>query len=242
MRRFFRFASEMRWREDDPSRAIESPKLPKSLPRYLELAEIEALVAATGAMPRRRGALARAALELLFASGLRVSEMLALRREALAAGGAGVLLIRGKGGRERLVPFSEAARAALADLPKTRAPRSWLFPGRDPARPMTRQGLAKLLKEVALAAGIDPARLSPHVLRHSFATHLLAGGADLRAVQALLGHASITTTEIYTHLAAERLRRVVEAHHPLGEAGRGRKQGPSADALGPEEPDAQGSG
>jgi integrase/recombinase XerD len=156
--------------------------------------------------------------------------MLALRRDVIE-GRRDVLLVRGKGGRERLVPISEAARAALAEMAdETGQPSPWLFPGRNPRTPMTRQGLALLLKEVAVQAGIDPARLSPHVLRHSFATHLLAGGADLRSVQALLGHSSIATTEIYTHLAAERLRRVVETHHPLGRAGNG--EGRKGEAQG----------
>ncbi len=131
-----------------------------------------------------------------------------------------MLAIRGKGGRERLVPLGRAAREAAAAM-AAGADGPWLFPGRDPARPMTRQGFALLLKPVACAAGLDPARVSPHVLRHSFASHMLARGADLRSLQTLLGHADIATTQIYTHVQPERLQRLVEAHHPLA---RGRRR------------------
>ena len=154
-----------------------------------------------------------AALEILYATGLRVSELLALPRAALA-GDAAVLMVRGKGGKERLVPLSDAARDAAAALNAGRTGR-WLFPGGKPGQPLTRQGFAQALKLVALAAGIDPGRVSPHVLRHSFASHMLARGADLRSLQLLLGHADIATTQIYTHVLAERLQRLVEAHHPL---------------------------
>jgi integrase/recombinase XerD len=130
-----------------------------------------------------------------------------------------VLLVRGKGGKERIVPLSaparDAAAALLATLGEAARQSRWLFAGRDPRHAMTRQGFGLLLKQVALAAGIDPARVSPHVLRHSFASHLLARGADLRSLQLLLGHADIATTQIYTHVLAERLQRLVEAHHPL---------------------------
>lgn len=159
--------------------------------------------------------MARAALEIMYATGLRVSELLALPRGALS-GDAPVLMVRGKGERDRIVPLSEKARAAAASLAALDEGRSrWLFPGRDPRRPMTRQGFALLLKLVALEAGLDPARVSPHVLRHSFASHLLAHGADLRSLQLLLGHADIVTTQIYTHVLGERLQRLVEDHHPL---------------------------
>jgi integrase/recombinase XerD len=130
-----------------------------------------------------------------------------------------VLLVRGKGGKERIVPLSDSARdaaaALVATLGEAAKKSTWLFAGRDPRHAMTRQGFALLLKQVALDAGLDPARVSPHVLRHSFASHLLARGADLRSLQLLLGHADIATTQIYTHVLAERLQRLVEAHHPL---------------------------
>ena len=178
-------------------------------------------------LPGRRGAVARAALEILYATGLRVSELLALPRRALA-GDAAVLLIRGKGGKERIVPLSDAREAGgrgAGGARRTRAAR-YLFPGRDPRRALTRQAFFLLLKQVALAAGLDPARVSPHVLRHSFASHLLAHGADLRSLQLLLGHADIATTQIYTHVLAERLQRLVEAHHPLARRGL-REQAPT---------------
>ena len=127
-----------------------------------------------------------------------------------------MLLIKGKGGKERIVPLSDSAReASLALIARSSRPERFLFPGRDPKRALTRQAFFLLLKQVALDAGLDPARVSPHVLRHSFASHLLAHGADLRSLQKLLGHADISTTQIYTHVEAERLRRLVEAHHPL---------------------------
>jgi integrase/recombinase XerD len=127
-----------------------------------------------------------------------------------------MILMRGKGGRERIVPLSAAARDAAAALRAARdKPAKYLFPGRDPRQAMTRQGFALILKQAALAAGIAPGRVSPHVLRHSFATHLLARGADLRSLQKLLGHADVSTTQIYTHVLAERLAQLVAAHHPL---------------------------
>jgi integrase/recombinase XerD len=185
------------------------------LPKYLSEQEVDSLLAASPRLPGRRGAIARAAVEILYATGLRVSELLALPRRALASD-ASVLLIRGKGGRERIVPLSDAAREAAAALVALDDNDSrHLFPGRDKRRTLTRQAFFLLLKHVALEAGLDPARISPHVLRHSFASHLLAHGADLRSLQLLLGHADIATTQIYTHVLAERLQRLVEAHHPL---------------------------
>lgn len=214
LRQFHRFLLED-GRADDPTTLLDAPHLPRLLPKYLAEQEVDALLAAAAAREGLSGRLAHAALEILYASGLRVSELLALPRRAIGADTA-VLLVRGKGGKERIVPLSDPARAAAAalvtELPKGGA---WLFPGRNPRRPMTRQGFALLLKQVAIAAGLDPARVSPHVLRHSFASHLLAHGADLRSLQLLLGHADIATTQIYTHVTAERLQRLVEAHHPL---------------------------
>ena len=131
------------------------------------------------------------------------------------AEGAELLMVKGKGGKERLVPLSAAATRAAAALVADAPTSKHLFPGRDPTEPMTRQGFWLMIKHVALVAVIDPARVSPHVLRHSFASHMLARGADLRSLQALLGHSDIATTQIYTHVLAERLQRLVEAHHPL---------------------------
>lgn len=211
LRQFHRFLLREEVRGDDPTDRLESPRLPGALPKLLSHAEVDALLAAAAALPSARQAAAmRAALEVLYSTGLRISELLMLPRTALA-GDAALLLVRGKGGKERLVPLSDAARAAAAALPAGR----WLFPGRDARKPMTRQGFARALKDVALAAGLDPARVSPHVLRHSFASHMLARGADLRSLQMLLGHADIATTQIYTHVLDERLARLVAAHHPL---------------------------
>jgi integrase/recombinase XerD len=219
LRQFHRFLLREGVRDDDPTALLDAPKLPRSLPKYLSEQEVEALLDAAHQMQGARGALARAALETLYATGLRVSELLALPRRALA-GDAAVLLIRGKGGKERIVPLSDAAKeAAQALAAQQDAGARYLFHGRDPRRPLTRQAFFLLLKDVALKAGFDPARVSPHVLRHSFASHLLAHGADLRSLQLLLGHSDIATTQIYTHVLAERLARLVEAHHPLAQQG-----------------------
>ncbi len=218
LRQFHRFLLREGVRADDPTALLDAPRLKPALPKYLSESEVDQLLEAAGRRPGRAGAVARAALEILYATGLRVSELLGLPRRALS-GDAAVLLVRGKGGKERIVPLSDAARTAAAALtaelgePAKGSP--WLFAGRNPRHAMTRQGFALLLKQVALDAGLDPARVSPHVLRHSFASHMLARGADLRSLQLLLGHADIATTQIYTHVLAERLQRLVEAHHPL---------------------------
>ncbi len=214
LRQFHRFLLSEGRREDDPTGGLDAPRLPKSLPKALERAEVAALLATAAARADPSGAMVLAALELLYAAGLRVSELLALPRAALAAQGE-TIRVRGKGGRERMVPLSAASRAAAAAWLALAPASRWLFPGRDPRRAMTRQGFARALKDLALAAGLDPALVSPHVLRHSFATHLLEGGADLRSLQMLLGHADIATTEIYTKVAGERLARLVGTHHPL---------------------------
>ena len=217
IRQFHRFLLREGVREDDPTQLLDSPRLPPALPKYLTEAEVDALLAATAALKPAQGLLAAAALEILYATGLRVSELLALPRGALSSDRQ-VLMVRGKGGKERVVPLSQAARdASAAWLAAQQDPKAsrWLFPGRDPRQAMTRQGFALLLKQVALQAGLDPARVSPHVLRHSFASHMLARGADLRSLQTLLGHADIATTQIYTHVLAERLRALVAQHHPL---------------------------
>jgi len=215
LRQFHRFLLREGIRPDDPTGLLDTPKLPGVLPKYLSEAEVDALLAAAGGLPGRPGLVARTALEILYATGLRVTELLSLPRTALA-GDAALVMVKGKGGKERLVPLSDAAKQAAAELVALSDKRvRWLFPGRDPGRPLTRQAFFLLLKQVALQAGIDPARVSPHVLRHSFASHMLAHGADLRSLQMLLGHADIATTQIYTHVLEERLRKLVEAHHPL---------------------------
>jgi integrase/recombinase XerD len=214
IRQFHRFLVAEQIRDDDPTQRLDTPKLPRPLPKYLSEDEVDALLAAARSRPAAGASLVTAALEMLYATGLRISELLALPRTALA-GDAALLMIKGKGGKERLVPLSDAARDAVAAmLAQRRKPNRWLFASRG-GKAITRQGFAVILKQVALQAGIDPDRVSPHVLRHSFASHMLARGADLRSLQLLLGHADIATTQIYTHVLAERLQRLVEAHHPL---------------------------
>ncbi|MBS0560364.1 MAG: tyrosine recombinase [Proteobacteria bacterium] len=224
LRQFHRFLLREGVRDDDPTALLDAPRIRPALPKYLSEEEVDALLAAASRRAGKAGAVARAALEILYATGLRVSELLGLPRQALT-GDAAMLLVRGKGGKERLVPLSDTARDAAAALiaaqGKAAKAGPWLFPGRNARHAMTRQGFALLLKQVALDAGLDPARVSPHVLRHSFASHLLARGADLRSLQLLLGHADIATTQIYTHVLAERLQRLVDAHHPLARAAAG---------------------
>ncbi|GBQ29288.1 tyrosine recombinase [Gluconacetobacter azotocaptans] len=230
LKQFHLFLAREGVRPDNPADLLDAPRLAAPLPRFLSESEVDSLLAACApgadseAPGARRWLVARAALEMLYASGLRISELLALPRRSLV-GAAQMLLVRGKGGRERVVPLSAAARtAAEALVAHDRAQGSpYLFPGRDPRRPLTRQGFDRILHDVGLRAGLDPERLSPHVLRHSFATHMLARGADLRALQVLLGHADIATTQIYTHVLAERLRQALEAHHPLAQATAGTK-------------------
>jgi integrase/recombinase XerD len=219
LRQFHRFLLREGIRPDDPTGLLDTPKLPGVLPKYLSEAEVDTLLDAARGLPGRPGVVARTALEILYAAGLRVTELLSLPRTALA-GDAALVMVKGKGGKERLVPLSNAAKQAAAELVALSDKRvRWLFPGRSPAQPLTRQAFFLLLKQVALKAGIDPARVSPHVLRHSFASHMLAHGADLRSLQMLLGHADIATTQIYTHVLEERLRKLVEDHHPLAVIG-----------------------
>ncbi len=240
IRQLYRFAYEEGWRGDNPAGRVTGPGKSRALPKTLSLAEVEALLAAardeTGANspgPNSLGAADRlrntCLMELLYATGMRVSELVTLP-VAAARGDPRMLLVRGKGGKERMVPLSAPARTALIDwlaardasaarttaaLPRVTA-SPYLFPNRDAAAGhMTRQAFHALLKHLAARAGIAPARVSPHVLRHAFASHLLAGGADLRAIQVLLGHADISTTEIYTHVLDERLKALVLEKHPL---------------------------
>jgi integrase/recombinase XerD len=222
LRQFHLFLLKEGMRTDDPTSQLDTPRLPKPLPKFLSEQEVDALLEAAIRKPGRPGALGRAVLELLYATGMRVSELLSLPRSALGVK-VDVMIIKGKGGKERMVPLSRAAKeAAAALLAVTEANSLWLFPGRDPKQPLTRQAFFLLLKQIALAAGLDPERVSPHVLRHSFASHMLARGADLRSLQMLLGHADIATAQIYTHIQVERLRKLVEDHHPLAEAWSGR--------------------
>lgn len=215
IRGFYKFLAREGIRADDPSMLLDGPQVRPALPKYLAEAEVDALLSAAG-----HSLVARAALEMLYSTGLRVSELLGIRRHALTSG-TDTLIVRGKGGKERMVLLSRPAREAAAAL-MAGTPGPFLFAGRDPRRAMTRQGMGLVLKQVALEAGLDPARVSPHVLRHSFASHMLARGADLRSLQMLLGHADIATTQIYTHVLAERLQELVQMHHPLAQIGRGR--------------------
>ncbi|MBP0491455.1 tyrosine recombinase [Roseomonas indoligenes] len=219
LRQFHRFLAREGVRADDPTEALDSPRKPALLPRPLREAEVEALIAAAGALPERRAPLAVAVCELLYCSGLRASELVELPLAAMRADSP-LVTVRGKGGKERLVPISARAReAALAARAGAPEGSRWLFPSRGASGHLTRQTLNNLLREAALAAGIDPERVSPHVLRHSFASHLLGRGADLRSLQVLLGHADIATTQIYTQVLEERLRALVEEHHPLARGG-----------------------
>jgi len=206
----------------NPAAIVESPKAGRPLPKILLNQDINLLLdEARGRVARSEGKARFKAerlyclLELLAATGLRVSELVGLTIRAVTSDDA-FLAIRGKGGRERLVPISDRARKALKDYLKTLgAEAKWLFPSHGASGCLTRQHFALELKALAVACGIDPAKVSPHVLRHAFASYLLECGADLRAVQQMLGHADISTTQIYTHVQAGRLQAVVESHHPL---------------------------
>jgi integrase/recombinase XerD len=225
LRQFFRFLLSESVRADDPSAAIDAPKRGRRLPKVLSEADIKVLLDAARALDGDEGLRATALLEVLYAAGLRVSELLSLPASAAAAHN-GVLIVRGKGNKERMVPLTRDAVAALQRWLPARAKSGrespWLFPSPSRKRPLTRQWFAQLLKTLAAAAGLDPRRVSPHVVRHAFASHLLAHGADLRAVQEMLGHADIATTQIYTHVLEERLKSAVREHHPLARPARGR--------------------
>jgi integrase/recombinase XerD len=197
LRQFYRFLFLEGRRTDDPTLHVDAPRLARPLPRLLSEAEIEALIEASRRREGPDGLRLTALLELLYATGLRVSELISLPLSAIPKEREW-LRVRGKGGKERIVPVGGAARRALDDWLAARA-----------------ACVAQLLKALAPEAGIDHARISPHVLRHAFASHLVAHGADLRAVQAMLGHADIATTQVYTHLQAEHLHGVVRDHHPL---------------------------
>jgi integrase/recombinase XerD len=221
-RQFHRFVLAEGWRADDPTSRIEAPRRGRPLPRFLTREEARRLIEAAGARDGAAGARLGAMVELLYASGLRVSELVALPLAPFVQDPA-YLIVAGKGGKERLAPLNDAARSAVKDyltvrssfLPRGVKTSPWLFPSRGRGGRLTARRLAQLLDEAAILAGLDPARVSPHVLRHAFATHLLEGGADLRVVQTLLGHADIATTQIYTHVTQDRLREVVETRHPL---------------------------
>jgi integrase/recombinase XerD len=229
IRQLHRVAFLEGWRGDDPAALLKGPKKARRLPPALSEGDVERLLAAARAHGRDEAARLRTAclVELLYATGLRVSELVTLPAAAVR-GDPRMVLVRGKGGRERMAPLSEPARAALgawlaardaaeaARDPTGRSRSPFLFPAaRGRSGHLTRERFFAIVKALAVEAGLDPATVSPHALRHAFATHLLAGGADLRVIQTLLGHASISTTEIYTHVRDERLRALVLEKHPL---------------------------
>jgi integrase/recombinase XerD len=234
LRQFFKFLVAEKLRGDDPSAAIDGPKLGRALPKLLDEEEMTRLIAVCAALDGPTGTRLKALVELSYASGLRVSELVGMPL-ATVLREQPVLIVRGKGSKERMVPLNPAARSALnaylehrkSFLPKGAngkpSASPYLFPSRGKEGHLTRQRYGQMLKELALKANIAPERISPHVLRHAFATHLLDHGADLRSLQKMLGHADIATTQIYTHVAGGRLKALVEAHHPLA-AGRGRKK------------------
>ena len=221
LRRFFGFLVDEGLRKDDPSAALPRPRLERPLPRILDADEVARMFeraedrAASGESNAVRNL---ALLELLYGSGLRASVLVTLPRGALRKGQP-FLILRGKGGKERLVPISSRAEAAVERwLEHIAGPSGWLFPGGKAH--LSRVRLFQIVRQMAADAGISPDRISPHVLRHAFATHLLSGGADLRVLQSLLGHADIATTQIYTHVDSARLVELVNSRHPLATRGR----------------------
>jgi len=224
LRQFYGFLYGEGWRGDDPTQTIEAPRIGRPLPKILSVADLEAMMARAGEDASPEGLRLSAMLEMLYGGGLRVSELVALKLTAVRTREA-FIRIRGKGGKERLAPLSPPARAALDAYLAVRgkflrdgAANPWLLASRGAEGHLTRRRIHQLLKALALDCGIDPAKVSPHVLRHAFATHLVEGGADLRSVQTLLGHADIATTQIYTHVARDHLSRVVCTSHPLAKA------------------------
>ena len=221
LRQFFLFCTAEGYRGDNPADRLDAPKIGRPLPRHLGIEELGAIIEAIesydGPARLRLGCI----VELLYGAGLRVSELVGLVMSDVPPG-RGWLTVRGKGGRERVVPLGDHARASIDAWTAARnrylvgGRRSrWLFPSRSKEGHLTRRRVGQLLDELAVRAGLDPARVSPHVMRHAFASHLLEGGADLRSLQQLLGHADIATTQIYTHVVEEQLRRAVFDHHPL---------------------------
>ena len=226
LRQFYKFLYGEGSRADDPTASLDSPRLGRPLPKYLTEEEVDRLLAAARALDGIKGLRATALLELLYATGLRVSELVSLPLAAVRASAATIrptLIVRGKGAKERMIPVGDAARAAIGAYLEVRdafipakvktSPR--LFPSEGRDGHLTRDGFSTLLKDLAVRAGVAPSRVSPHVLRHSFATHLLSHGADLRSLQQMLGHADISTTQIYTHVLDERLKTLVQGSHPL---------------------------
>ena len=230
IKQFFRFAFEEGWRTDNPAIRIKGPKREKRLPKTLSEAEVDRLLDAARDGRKTDRTRNTCLMELLYATGMRVSELVSLP-VAAARGNPKLLLVRGKGGKERMVPLSPPARTALlvwlkerdaaaetARIEKGTPESRFLFPSRGKSGHLTRHAFYLLLKDLAVTADVSPDTVTPHTLRHAFATHLLANGADLRAIQTLLGQADVGTTEIYTHVLEERLRDLVLDHHPLAKA------------------------
>lgn len=231
LRQFYRFAFAEGWREDDPAQGVRGPQTRPTAPAALSMEEVDRLMEAAspaGDTPARLRQTTRlhCMIELLYATGLRVTELVSLPVSA-CRGDPRTILVRGKGGRERIVPLSDPARAALAawlDLrdaaeAEARDRSPFLFPARGKAGHVSRVNVYTALKDLAVRAGVDPKRMSPHAVRHAFATHLLENGADLRTIQTLLGHADVSTTEIYTHVLDSRLKALVLEKHPLSRRG-----------------------
>lgn len=230
IRQFYRFAFEERWRADNPAVRIKGPAKEKRLPTTLTEEEVDRLLISARDFGRESDRVRNTCLmELLYATGMRVSELVALPA-ASARGDPRMLLVKGKGGKERMVPLSGPAREALAawltvrdevaEADRLRSgaqPSPFLFPSRSKDGHLTRHRFYMLIKELAAASGVSPSKVTPHTLRHAFATHLLARGADLRSIQTLLGHADVATTEIYTHVLEERLKELVLEHHPMAD-------------------------
>ncbi len=226
LRQFYRFVLGEGWRTDDPSRRVDAPKKGRPLPKLVSRDEIERMIAAATVNGDAAGLRLACMIEVVYAAGLRVSELTGLTVQAVARDPA-FLMVRGKGGKDRLAPLNAPARTAIKAYlevrsqflrpgPKGPIESPWLFPSRTASSgKLTPARFAQMLNQCAANAGVDPERVSPHVFRHAFATHLLEGGADLRAVQMLLGHADIATTQIYTHVASDRLRDTVLTKHPL---------------------------
>ena len=229
LRQFHRFLCADNLRGDDPTRIVASPKTRRALPKVLSIAEVDRLLATAEAEANRPASPQQQAgalrlyvlLELLYATGMRVSELVSLRRSAVMRD-TSFITVTGKGNKERVVPLNDRARDAIKTYLATIEPGPYLFPASGADGYLSRQVFARDLKALAGLAGIGAARVTPHVLRHAFASHLLAGGADLRVVQMLLGHADISTTQIYTHVLDEKLRTLVESHHPLNQPATGR--------------------
>lgn len=226
IRQFHRFLVADGIRSTDPTRIVPSPRRARALPKIMSVEEVDGLLALAeeeaadeAASPAKRFRARRllVLLELLYATGMRVSELVGLPRNAIS-GPAEMLSVRGKGNKERMVPLNERARDAAAAWTKSLPPGRYLFPASGKGGHLTRQVMARELKGLAARAGLPAAKVSPHVMRHAFASHLLQRGADLRVVQTLLGHADISTTQIYTHVLDERLSRLVNDAHPLASA------------------------